>query len=1054
MPTPTKDSNSTSTLDYAAKLREAMNESVADAPAAREEDHIFSVEDDVARLLREQLALFGRTPAAESREESLWNTEDFEAEAETEADDAFSSDDLLDEGVLRAEEALQEEQEKQDKKYRKEEKPLKEPEEPEALESSEEPEALESSEEPEAPEALEEPEEPEASEDIEDFVDVAQQLALEVPETRVVLPAETPMPDTSGWQGVDDLISEEELRRDAEDGDVDLFEYLREIEGWESGSRQEMPQQEESSVPQQETRAWNVMVDETYRATDDEINGRTLEETFSGSMLSQLDEETKASLRRLGVVKDEETVQLDLFSEEQDRFEQVLDDRPSIIPEESSLLVDAQDTEEDLCAVETAWKDPLQLTLDEYQRTRRAPISEGTQIPSSVTENLTKAQDRYVVTSASETGRHDTEMYVNLGYEADISRTGDAVSIGEISEASERQDVLLGGESDTRNTEPVAYRGEEYTSSTQNCTIERAYQKVGMRNRVHLWVTLALALCGLAYDLLPDLATYIGSPLTDYVRSRAYPAYGILLLWLGMMPCLLKLWRGIRSLWEIKPVIYALPATALVITLLETAVACLTPQSGIRLYVGGALLLVFLASLTDCFRSAAEQISFHVVSSGKATYVLAGEPLPEEGAEDSESNEYIHRFRVRKVAKMSDYFLWATRYHKQQSKVGVMIPVAFLGAILVGGGVVVFTRGDFAQGLSALVGAYLLALPGCYMVSMTLPLLWANRIIGHHGSTVISPQAAEVYAPTRGMTAEAIPDSVKLSFMAADVIGAGSIKEITVKGNHDTDEYRKMARRLFALIGSPLAGEDNKLRAQDLKDIHLEISEADETCLRLYMVDHQRERSCEILMGTHEALLRRGIRLPREHMEESYKNTKDSRVIYLAFDRKFRLAYAAKYLPRRSFAGTVPVLDGLGHVLSVVSYDPLVTEDILTPACPADVPDIQLIRPDHIHTERERRSCGIAATGRAVDVTYPLQACRRIRKAEFAGLYLACMLIALAVGVCSVLLWTGIMTHVSTLLVWLWQFCWAGGAALTVRYHIRSKTLTLTSHGNVVGTKK
>ena len=111
MPTPTKDKQSADTLDYAARLKEAMNESSSDSV---QEEKIAPMEDDVARLLREQLALFsGNADAHELHEKtnSSWDTTDFEEESDT-RDSPL--DDLLDEEVLLAEEALREESEKEE----------------------------------------------------------------------------------------------------------------------------------------------------------------------------------------------------------------------------------------------------------------------------------------------------------------------------------------------------------------------------------------------------------------------------------------------------------------------------------------------------------------------------------------------------------------------------------------------------------------------------------------------------------------------------------------------------------------------------------------------------------------------------------------------------------------------------------------------------------------------------------------------------------------------------------------------------------------------------
>ena len=1108
------------TPDYAAQLRAAMDAQDLDNPTM---PHTSSHDDEeVARLLREQLALFDKsadtplpvetdlagnedvsedgeleaikgflaeleqsaeessqeatdtplvlptTPCQVEKVDRLYQPgEEMEEEVilpEEDVDEAMDApEDEIQEEIDLPEEEIQEEEELPEEDIQEEEE-FPEEEIQEEVDLPEE----EIQEEEEIPkeeiqEEVDLPEEEIEEEILEDTVaqdadieETVQDTAIEedihdtaMPEevldtrpTQRMVVVEEPVEETNIQEAVQEVLTqigfEDSMIQGATLVSDDVIEsYLQEIETWERGQDQPV------DVARPETHATDIV-------TDDDINGHPLAEAWQGAILARLDEDTKASLRRLGMLEEEEAVQLDMFMADT----QV--EPPEQTQEAPVEEVDTPATDRPVVVditTETVWQDPLQLTLDEYQKTRRYPHTPPVVQSEPVSaQPVAQPASQYATVDEQQSYQNDTEMYVNLGYEQDINRTQDPATVGEVSQASAREDTYLGGETDTRNTESVAYRGEEYTSSTQNCTIERNYQKAGIRARFNLWWTLAATLFGLFYDTLPHWADLLGAPVQLYVNVRAYPAYGILLLWLGILPSITKLCRGIRSLWEFKPVTYAMPAVAVVLVWIETIVACLLPGQGVHLYVGGALLFVFFACLGDCFKVASEEVSFHVVSSGKSVYLLAKEPISaaEDKREDEDDDAYMATWRVRKVSKLSDYFMWVTRYHREESLVGVLLPMAFLGTLAVTCGIFVTgaIRGDadfWINGISAFVGVFLMILPAAFIINMTLPLLRANRIIGRHGSTVLSADVAREYALDENAWGDPTPDAVKLSFMAVDVLGAGNIKEITVKGDEHTATYRQMARRLFALLGSPLAGEDNKLRPRDLKGIHLEIAEVDEHCLRLYMVDTPRETACEILMGTHEALLRRGIRLPREHMEQKYKKTGDSRVIYLAFDRKFRLAYAAKYMPRRSFANALPVLEQLGHNLSVVSFDPLVTPDVLATACTPEVPHIGLSRPDHMVEEQDSRSCGLMATGRAVDITYPLLACRRIKKAEILGRLVACGSMALGLLLTAILLWTGALVHINTLMLCAWQFAWIGVMTLVNVIYINATKLTITA---------
>ena len=234
------------------------------------------------------------------------------------------------------------------------------------------------------------------------------------------------------------------------------------------------------------------------------------------------------------------------------------------------------------------------------------------------------------------------------------------------------------------------------------------------------------------------------------------------------------------------------------------------------------------------------------------------------------------------------------------------------------------------------------------------------------------------------------------------------------------------------------------VRDGDLKGIHVEVAEVEKEALRLYMVDDRRNLACEVLMGTYQVLRQRGIRLPRSQREDSWKKTEDSRVLYLAFDRQFRLAYTVRYRPRRSFASAMEALTSMGCVLSLISYDPLVTEDLLAPLKTAQQPHMDILRPSEVTEEWESRSCSILSTGRAIDIAYPLMACRHMKTLSRRMLGLSWLALTMALVCLGCCLGVGIMTHVSSLILWLWHILWQGITWLCVKTAMRPSRLSIS----------
>ena len=189
-----------------------------------------------------------------------------------------------------------------------------------------------------------------------------------------------------------------------------------------------------------------------------------------------------------------------------------------------------------------------------------------------------------------------------------------------------------------------------------------------------------------------------------------------------------------------------------------------------------------------------------------------------------------------------------------------------------------------------------------------------------------------------------------------------------------------MADVVFRLFNTPLATEPT-LREGRIDHFRIEISETDEQYMRLYLVDTETNKTTEIMMGSHNSLTRRGVRLPKINMEQRYKKSEGSHVLYLAFNRSFHLAYAVEYRVGRTFAHTVTALSDMGYGVSVSSYDPLVDPDMdglsrLRKRNPLDV-----LRPETFETVQKSRSSGLIATGRSLDLLHPLRACRAMLRA-------------------------------------------------------------------------
>lgn len=249
-----------------------------------------------------------------------------------------------------------------------------------------------------------------------------------------------------------------------------------------------------------------------------------------------------------------------------------------------------------------------------------------------------------------------------------------------------------------------------------------------------------------------------------------------------------------------------------------------------------------------------------------------------------------------------------------------------------------------------------------------------------------------------------------------------------------------MADVIFRLLNTPLAVEPT-LRDGRIDHFRIEISETDEQYMRLYLVDTENNTTTEIMMGSHNALTRRGVRLPKINMEQRYKKSEGSHVLYLAFNRSFHLAYAVEYRVGRTFAHTVTALSDMGYGVSVSSYDPLVNPDMeglsrLRKRNPLDV-----LRPETFESVQKSRSSGLIATGRSLDLLHPLRACRAMLRAYRRDYLLRWLSLPVSIGLSALAICLGKEGLLVSATVALWQLIQLGMTLWVSLASAGSKTL-------------
>ena len=641
-------------------------------------------------------------------------------------------------------------------------------------------------------------------------------------------------------------------------------------------------------------------------------------------------------------------------------------------------------------------RDPMQLGPESIVAAR----STAMESEDSVTFDTGTYTDRMLATGTGEQKDRDTELYVHLGFESRLRRADEQSGV------EREHDRALHRETMPRGDRPAAYMGREYRGRKQTDSTEDAYRRAENSGFARMLTAFAGALFGIVYSLLPLMGA------EGLVTARIYPIVGVSWLILCSLPFVTRIGVGLRSLFVFEPARYATASLALTVAAVHDAFSCVTATP--RLFGGIALLMLAVAALAEYAAAVAEHHAFTVVSAGKPIHTLTADTTPAASVCAGTDTAPARVLSAVRGERLSDYFARTARYNPYAGRLNYLLPAALICAVVAGGLAVLLGGSLTDEGIRAFTAVYLTCLPAAYVAALHLPLARVNARLARKGAALVGSAAVAEYAPKEG-------DRVVLR--DGDALGAVQVREIILRDDPDAAHWRKLASRLFRLLHSPMAVEPT-LREDDLSGLHAEIAESEEGFIRLYMIHREKGESVEVIAGSHEALSARGIRLPKITMERRYKKTPESHVLYIAFDRKFRLAYAAEYHVDRDFVRTARSLSALGYRVTVETYDPMVRQDMLSRSRAHGLPPVTLVRPPYLETARKARSGGVIVTGKSTDLCAPLTACHGARRLWRRAHGLSWLGLAVGFAASVVAIALGQLSLLTTATVAAWQLLW------------------------------
>ncbi len=598
--------------------------------------------------------------------------------------------------------------------------------------------------------------------------------------------------------------------------------------------------------------------------------------------------------------------------------------------------------------------------------------------------------------------QQDAEMWADLGYGAEIRHAEDRRAVEQArSEKVQRENRRLDRLDEEDETPPIP---EKPTPSLQPTSVPPAPSRTAVRiqpappleaprrsrhgkNRRTIMVRALIAVIGtgllLLFDCLPTFTEWAGNDATPaFVSTIGYPMVSMLLTALLALPFATRLWKGFTGLFTFTPRRYSTASLALLVHFLYTCadvILILLDVGTLPLYGGLALCTLAIAAVAEHLNAVGDRDARSLLSAGKPLYVLTDETTPATVTLRDEYPKHLAPLSAVRTRSVDRRAALKGTHLAAMDRLNGLLPAAG-GLSVVVFAVSLVNGGDWLfDGVRIFTVSLLSALPAAYLVALSFPFCYANRRLGVRGCAVVGAAASDMYAKHQ-------KKQRVVCFHDGDILRAVRRTEIIPHSTKDPnalpdEHWRRLANRLFHLLHSPLAVDDrfeDDASPEALAYLHVEIAEQGEYYTKLYLIDETPgdESTVEVMMGSHEALTERGVRLTSLKNEKNYRRSEDSHVLYIAVDGRFRIAYAVEYRVRKEFSDLKRALAACHARPAMVTYDPILTPRTLESSRFAALRSVQILRPDHVETSRQTCAGGLVALDGNRDLIHPLLASR------------------------------------------------------------------------------
>jgi|GEM_PF-6115508 len=542
------------------------------------------------------------------------------------------------------------------------------------------------------------------------------------------------------------------------------------------------------------------------------------------------------------------------------------------------------------------------------------------EVADTIAANLAR-QERAANAAGKETqpkqdlSKEDKELSLHLGYEADLARV-----IG----FSQIEEMKRNTPDDASCWPPVVaqYTGVEYDMSspeaekTSRAKIRHRYRAYYVFNAMRCAITLLLTLFMIYYDLTPVMHVPFLSILNKTERPVLYTAFGALVLSAAILLSGRTMLRGIKQMFGMRPNSVSVPILICLSLLIYDAVAVVTGAADVLQLNCVGVMGMLAVTLRDYMYVKAEKESFRVVSSEGVKYAV--EPLYEPMSGPNQ-NTNKGRPRMMWLARPVDVVRhFRARFHEAEPyerSLPYMLPLAFLLALAAGLFAILQGNSWFVACSWAEV-TLLCLLPSFVTLHMAYPWLVSERLLAKRRCTMIGRNAPYLYV---GPSMLLFPDDVALE--------ARNSTEMHVKNAGDTTLYVSRIRRLFEKMGGTLAGIMEKSAVAPTAE-EVQIVEVTPVGIKADFIgmNESGEQSVHAIVGTWKFMQSNGINAPNENDTRIKRNSKDTGLLYAAFDGELKLIFEVEYGVYAGFLGAVPGLTEFSIATGIYTEDPVLND--------------------------------------------------------------------------------------------------------------------------------